>query len=87
VIVVDTSAIVAILDREPNYEHLLARLMAPAKRYVPATVMMEATMVLSRGHVDPKTTLASPKHKMPLCGSARVATAQGSISATASPTA
>ena len=56
-IVVDTSAIVAIDLREPNFELIPARLLSRARRLIPATAVVEATMVLSRVHRDPKAVL------------------------------
>ncbi len=53
-IVVDTSAIIAIIDREPNFEQTATRLISQLRRFVPATVLVEATIVLSRNHGDPK---------------------------------
>jgi ribonuclease VapC len=57
VIVVDTSAIMAIDLREPNYQLISARMLSRAQRFVPATAVVEATMVLSRTHDDPKAAL------------------------------
>jgi ribonuclease VapC len=57
VIVVDTSAIVAIDLREPNFELIPARLLSRTPRLIPATAVPEATMVLSRMHKNPKTVL------------------------------
>jgi ribonuclease VapC len=57
VIVVDTSAIVAIDLREPNFEQISARLLSRARRLIPATAIVEATMVLSRVHKNPKAVL------------------------------
>ena len=56
-IVVDTSAIIAIDLREPTAASLLVRLSARTPRFIPATAFVEATMVLSRVHKDPKTVL------------------------------
>lgn len=56
-IVVDTSAIITIHAREPNYRLILARLMARSERFIPATAVVEATMVLSRAHKDPKAQI------------------------------
>lgn len=56
-IVVDTSAIIAIDLREPNHALLLARMRSRTQRFIPATAVVEATMVLSRVHRDPKAAL------------------------------
>lgn len=56
-IVVDTSAIVAIDFREPEFMTLPTRLFQYASRYIPATAIVEGTMVLSRLHKDPKTVM------------------------------
>lgn len=56
-IVVDTSAIIAVDLREPVAASVLARLASQAPRYLPATVIAEATMVLSRVHDDPRSVL------------------------------
>ena len=56
-IVVDTSAIIAIDLREPGYQLLQARILSRTQRFIPATAIVEATMVLSRMHRDPKEAL------------------------------
>ena len=56
-IVVDTSAIVAIDLRESSAASLLARLLANTPRYMPATAIVEATMVLSRQHKDSRAIM------------------------------
>ncbi|MEJ1967688.1 MAG: type II toxin-antitoxin system VapC family toxin [Rhizomicrobium sp.] len=56
-IIVDTSAIIAIDLREPNHASLFARIVSRTPRFMPATAMVEATMVLSRLHKDPKAVL------------------------------
>jgi ribonuclease VapC len=56
-IVVDTSAIITIIDREPNFEQTATRLIARSQKHIPATVIIEATIVLSRNHDDPKAVL------------------------------
>jgi ribonuclease VapC len=57
VIVVDTSAIIAMLIREPGYEELNARMTAQDERFVPATAVLEATMVLTRFYGNPKPVI------------------------------
>jgi ribonuclease VapC len=57
VIVVDTSAIIAIDLREPNHALLVARMRSRTQRFIPATAVVEATMVLSRVHRHPKAAL------------------------------
>jgi ribonuclease VapC len=66
VIVVDTSAIIAIDLREPNSALLHARVLSRTRRLVPATVVVEATMVLSRVHKEPKSVLDRYISKMAL---------------------
>ncbi len=56
-IVVDTSAIITIIDREPDFEQTAARLLSQSQKFVPATVLVEATIVLARNHGDPKMVL------------------------------
>ena len=56
-IVVDTSAIMAIDLREANHQLIMARMISRTPSYIPATVVIEATMVLSRVHKDPKSVL------------------------------
>lgn len=56
-IIVDTSAIMAIDLREPTYQLIAARMQSRAQRFVPATAVVEATMVLARTHDDPKAAL------------------------------
>lgn len=58
-IVVDTSAIIAIDLREPNYQLAAARLLNRSQRFIPATVVLEATAVLARNHPDPKSVFDS----------------------------
>jgi len=57
VIVVDTSAIIAIMTQELGYETVAARLNSASHRFIPATAVVEATMVLTRLHNDPKSVL------------------------------
>ncbi|MBS0470163.1 MAG: type II toxin-antitoxin system VapC family toxin [Proteobacteria bacterium] len=56
-IVVDTSAVITTLLQEPGHEDIFRRLLASSERAMPATVIVEATMVLSRFHRDPKAIL------------------------------
>lgn len=56
-IVVDTSAIIAVLTQEADYESVAARLNAAPQRFVPATALVETTMVLTRLHRDPRSVL------------------------------
>lgn len=65
-IVVDTSTIVAIDLGEPVAASLMARLLPRTPRLVPATVVLEATMVLSRTQEDPKAALDGYIAKMTL---------------------
>lgn len=58
-IVVDTSAIIAIIDREPGYEKIAARLFSASPKFVPASVLVEAIMVLARSKDDPETALTN----------------------------
>jgi ribonuclease VapC len=57
VIVVDTSAIISIDLREPSAASLIARLLSRTPRFLPATAVLEATMVLSRAQQDPKAAV------------------------------
>jgi len=67
VIVVDTSAIMAIDLQEPEAASLIARLHAhDDTRLIPAAAVLEATMVLSRTHDDPKAALDGYIAKMGL---------------------
>lgn len=56
-IVVDTSTIIAIDLGEPAAASLLAKLLSRSPRALPATAVLEATMVLSRTHENPKAAL------------------------------
>ena len=56
-IVVDTSALLSIILREPGYERPLAALLATEAKALPASVLFEATIVLSRFERDPRPIL------------------------------
>ncbi len=56
-IVVDTSAIIAIDLREPGATSLSTRLLQHTPRFIPATAVVEGTMILSRVHKDPKAIM------------------------------
>ena len=56
-IVVDTSAIIAVITREPSIDTLNAKIILHAERFVPATAVLEATMVLTRAYADPKPVI------------------------------
>lgn len=56
-IVIDTSAIIAVMTQEPDYESVAARLNSAPQRFVPATALVETTMVLTRLHRDPRSAL------------------------------
>jgi ribonuclease VapC len=58
VIVVDTSAIVAIVTSEPGFEDVARRLFADEKRVVSPLSVVEATMVLSRVSPNPNAVVA-----------------------------
>ena len=64
-IVVDTSVIIAIEWREPNHQLFTARILPREHRFIPATVVVEATTVLSRTNADPK---AAVEHYMSVLG-------------------
>jgi ribonuclease VapC len=53
VIVVDASAIIAILNREPLHELLLNRLLADPERCIAPTAALEIVMILARKYDDP----------------------------------
>ena len=65
-IVVDTSAIMAIDLEEPGAASLVTRLQSRATRLIPASAVLETTMVLSRTHGDPKAALDGYIAKMGL---------------------
>jgi ribonuclease VapC len=52
-IVVDTSAMIAIILREPDATNLTRRLFSTEARYISAMSVVEGTMVLSRTTADP----------------------------------
>ena len=56
-IVVDTSAIITIDKREPSHQLVSARILSWKQRFIPATAVVEATMVLTRGNPNPKAVL------------------------------
>jgi len=57
VIVVDTSALLAIILREPGHERATASILAAEAKTLPASVLLEAVMVLSRFETDPRSTI------------------------------
>lgn len=58
-IVVDTSAIVAIVLRESGYEDVAMRLYATTQRVISPMSVVETTMVLSRTYSEPKLAVES----------------------------
>ena len=56
-IVVDTSAFLTIVLREPGYEQSLDLLMASHDRALPAPVLVEASIVLGRLQRDPQSMI------------------------------
>lgn len=56
-IVVDTSAIVAIIFVEPGYPDIARRLFVDSQRVISPMSVVEATMVLSRSFSNPKTVI------------------------------
>ena len=56
-IVLDTSAIIAILLRSPDQKTLAAKLFGDADRRISAVSAVEATMVLSRHYSSPEAVL------------------------------
>ena len=65
-IVVDTSAIMAIDLEASEAASLVARLQSRQTRLLPASAVLEATMVLARTHDDPKDALDRYMAKMTL---------------------
>jgi len=57
VIIIDTSAIIAIALAEPGFEKISHRLFAEAERFISPMSIVEATMVLSRCTSNPKTVV------------------------------
>jgi ribonuclease VapC len=57
VIVVDASAVVALLNKEPGFEALAARMVLDRARYISPVSSVEAVMALTRNHRDPGRTL------------------------------
>jgi uncharacterized protein with PIN domain len=55
VIVVDTSAVIAILNREAGFENLLLKLLKDTERRISPVASLELVMVLSRNHDNPAT--------------------------------
>jgi ribonuclease VapC len=58
-IVVDTSAIAAMILDEPDHRLLAAKMLAEEERFVSPISVLEATMVLSRTYSKPKDVLSS----------------------------
>jgi ribonuclease VapC len=56
-IIVDTSALICILLREPGADTVAAKLMAARKKFISPMSVVEATMVLARVHPDPKPSI------------------------------
>ncbi|HWA88439.1 MAG TPA: type II toxin-antitoxin system VapC family toxin [Rhizomicrobium sp.] len=52
-IVVDASAVIAIMDREPGFEAVLDCLRTEPQRFMTPISALEVVMVLSRHHTDP----------------------------------
>lgn len=52
-IVIDTSAVVAILNREVGFENLLMKLLMDSERRISPVASLELVMVLSRTHDNP----------------------------------
>ncbi|MBL6940425.1 MAG: type II toxin-antitoxin system VapC family toxin [Alphaproteobacteria bacterium] len=52
-IVLDASAVIAILNQESNFEALIRRLVTEPQRCISPVSALEVTMVLSRRYVDP----------------------------------
>jgi ribonuclease VapC len=55
VIVVDASAVVAIVQNEPGYERLVAKLAAAHPRHISAVSWVEVTLALMRSYRDAAT--------------------------------
>ena len=51
-IVVDTSAVIAVILRESNWEAIVRTLLADPERLISPVSLLEATMVLSRTHSE-----------------------------------
>ncbi len=58
-IVVDASAIIAMMMHEPGHETLAAAMFANDERVSSPVSLLEATMVLSRAYSSPKVVLDS----------------------------
>lgn len=56
-IVVETSAIIAILLNEPERNRLMNRLLQEREKITPVTSLLEATMVGTRAFSDPRKQL------------------------------
>ncbi|HEY4942050.1 MAG TPA: type II toxin-antitoxin system VapC family toxin [Rhizomicrobium sp.] len=52
-IVVDASAVIAILNRETNFETIVARLLSDSERRISPISAVEVVMVLARKYDDP----------------------------------
>jgi ribonuclease VapC len=57
VIVLDASAVVALLNRESGFESIAARMVHERVRYISPVSSVEAVMALARTHRDPGQTL------------------------------
>jgi len=53
VIVVDASAVVAILQAERGYERIAEKLLASARRHISPVSWLEVTMALARRYAEP----------------------------------
>lgn len=56
-IVLDASAVVALLNRESGFESIAARIVHERVRYISPVSSVEAVMALARTHRDPGQTL------------------------------
>jgi ribonuclease VapC len=56
-IIVDTSAIIAMILEEPNYQSFAAKMLMDDVRAISPVTLLEATMVLSRAYSEPRTAL------------------------------
>jgi ribonuclease VapC len=57
-LIVDTSALVAVINEEPGSDQVFEKLSAPGPVIIPATCFLECTIVLARRFPDPVTVLA-----------------------------
>ena len=53
-IVLDASAVVAILNREPGFEQLLLRMLHEPQRHISPVSFVEVVMALARKFADPR---------------------------------